>query len=98
MTAANLEAIAYRGPAREIAVRRMLRRSAELGYGLNFEDIIPGIAALGVPILSRGMPVASLSLATTRAALDDGGRRAVLLDRLRREASKIEGMIGQLRF
>jgi DNA-binding IclR family transcriptional regulator len=98
VTAANLEAIAHRGPAREIAVRRMLRRSAELGYGLNFEDIIPGIAALGVPILSRGMPVASLSLATTRAALDDGGRRAVLLDRLRREASKIEGMIGQLRF
>ena len=94
--AANLATVARRAPAHEAAVRRMLRRSAELGYGLNLEDIIPGIAAVGVPILANGQPVASLSLATTRAALDSA-RRTVLLERLRREVTRIEGLLAQFR-
>ena len=66
------------------------------GYGLNLEDLIPGIAALGVPIRSAGQPVASLSLGTTPAALE-GARREMLLDRLRREAARIEALLQQFR-
>jgi DNA-binding IclR family transcriptional regulator len=94
--AANLAAVARRVPAHEAAVRRMLRRSAELGYGLNLEDLIPGIAALGVPIRSAGQPVASLSLGTMPAALE-GARRELLLERLRREAARIESLLQQFR-
>ncbi len=96
VVAANIDAIGRRAPARALAVRRMLRQSAELGYGLNLEDIVPGIAAIGVPIHAEGVPVASLSLATTRAALD-GAKRLPLLDKLRREASRVEALITRLR-
>lgn len=94
----NLRSIVRRGEARQAAVRRMLQRSRRLGYGLNLEDIIPGIAALGVAIRTgEGIPVASISLAATSADLDEQ-RQRLLLERLQREAANIEAALGQLRY
>ncbi len=96
--AQNLRSIVRRGEARQDAVRRMLQRSHRLGYGLNLEDIIPGIAALGVSInMPDGAPVASLSLAASGADLSEP-RRALLLERLRKEAKTIEAMLDPLRY
>lgn len=96
--AANLRSIERNGQARKIAVRRMLSRSAKLGFGLNHEDIIPGIAAIGVPIRSQsGAPIASLSLASAEIGrLDE--RREALLERLYQEAATIEAVLDRLRF
>lgn len=94
----NLRSITRRGEARQAAVRRMLQRSHRLGYGFNQEDIIPGIAAMGVSInMPDGAPVASLSLAASGADLTEP-RRALLLERLREEAAAIEAMLEPLRF
>jgi len=94
----NLQAIVRRGEARQTAVRRMLQRSRRLGYGFNQEDIIPGIAAIGVAICSAaGEPVASLSLAAAGADLAQP-RRARLLARLREEAALLEAALPQLRY
>lgn len=94
----NLKAIVRRGEARQSAVQRMLQRSRRLGYGLNIEDIIPGIAALGVAIHSpSGESVASLSIAANAADMLEP-RRALLLDRLRLEAARVESTLGDLRY
>ena len=96
--AQNLLSITRRGEARQAAVRRMLQRSHRLGYGFNQEDIIPGIAALGVSInMPDGAPVASLSLAASGADLTEP-RRALLLERLREDATAIEGMLEPMRY
>lgn len=96
--AQNLHSIVRRGEARQAAVRRMLQRSNRLGYGLNLEDIIPGIAALGVAIaMPDGTPVASLSLATSGADLAEP-RRTSLLERLRKEAALLEAMLEPMRY
>lgn len=94
----NLRAIVRRGEARQIAVQRMLQRSRRLGYGFNREDIIPGIAAIGVAICSpSGDPVASLSLAAAGADLALPRRQRVLA-RLREEAALLEAALPQLRY
>jgi DNA-binding IclR family transcriptional regulator len=94
----NLQSIIRRGQAKQIAVRRMLQRSRRLGYGLNLEDIIPGIAAVGVAIRSStGEPVASLSLAATGKELEEP-RRTMLLERLRSEVARLELALGGLRY
>lgn len=96
--AQNLRSIMRRGEARQAAVQRMLQRSHRLGYGLNLEDIIPGIAALGVCIaMPDGTPVASLSLAASGADLAEP-RRSLLLERLRKEADAIEAMLEPMRY
>jgi DNA-binding IclR family transcriptional regulator len=94
----NLHSIERRGEARLAAVRRMLGRSQRLGYGLNLEDLIPGIAAIGVAIcMPDGSPVASLSLAASGADLAEP-RRVLLLQRLRQEAALIEKMLEPMRY
>ncbi len=95
--ALNLQAIVRRGAARQTVVRRMVQRSRRLGYGFNQEDIIPGIAAIGVAIRAQGgMPVASLSLAA--AGPDLAQRQARLLERLREEAGRISAQLAALRY
>jgi DNA-binding IclR family transcriptional regulator len=97
LEALNLQAIVRRGEARQTAVRRMVQRSRRLGYGFNQEDIIPGIAALGVAIRSpSGAPVASLSLAATGADL--AARQPRLLTLLRAEAERIAAQLAPLRY
>jgi DNA-binding IclR family transcriptional regulator len=96
--AQNLGSIMRRGEARQTAVRKMLQRSNRLGYGLNLEDIIPGIAALGVAVcLPSGEPVASISLAAAGVDLAEP-RRGLLLQRLRKEAAAIEALLPPLRY
>ena len=97
LEALNLQAIVRRGEARQTAVRRMVQRSRRLGYGFNQEDIIPGIAAIGVVIRAPGgAPVASLSLAATGTDLMP--RQTRLLAQLRRQAEAIEAQLGALRY
>lgn len=75
----NLRAIARFGEARRAAVVRMILRSRRAGIGLNLEDIIPGVSAVGVAILSdSGRPVASISIATASADLGTSGMDAVV--------------------
>lgn len=95
--ALNLQAIVRRGEARQTAVRRMVQRSRRLGYGFNQEDIIPGIAAIGVAIRSpSGVPLASLSLAATGADL--AARQPRLLGLLTAEADRIAAQLAPLRY
>ena len=94
----NLNSIARREEARQQAVRRMLRRSRRVGYGLNLADFVPRIAALGVAICTAdGSPVASLSLAAMEKDLDEP-RRGEVLARLQGEAGAIEGLLEKLRY
>lgn len=94
----NLQSIARGGHERKVAVRRMLKRSRRLGYGLNLEDIIQGIAALGVAIRSStGGPVASISLAAMGKDLREP-HRISLLERLRTEATRLESLLEGLRY
>lgn len=96
--AQNLQAIHQRGEERLSVIRRMLQRSRRLGYGWNQEDLIPGIAAIGVAIRSAtGYPVASISLGSSLAELKSP-RRVQLIGRLKREAEKIEHQLGSLRY
>lgn len=96
--AQNLQAVHQRGEQRQSVIRRMLQRSRRLGYGWNQEDLIPGIAAIGVAIRSAaGHPVASISLGSSLAELKSP-RRIQLIDRLRKEAAKIERQLGSLRY
>jgi len=93
----NLQSISRRGEARVATVRAMLERSRRLGYGLNMQDLIPGLAAMGVPILSaEGLPVASLSLGTSVEEMQEP-RRSRLLSRLRADAAQIASRLGELR-
>lgn len=92
----NLQAIA--GQTRQTAIRRMLRRSQKLGYGLNFEDLIPGIAAIGVAVHGPdGRPVASISIASPRDNLPEA-RRELLLARMREEAQLLAAQLDQFRY
>ena len=94
----NLHSIARREEARQLAVKRMVRRSRRVGYGLNLGDFVPRIGALGVAICNdEGHPVASISLAAMEKDLDEP-RRGELLARLRDEAAAIEGLLGRLRY
>jgi len=96
VVAANLEAIALRGEA-QAAVQRMLARSVRLGYGYNREDIIPGIAALGVPFGLAGRPVGALSIGTSAANLAED-RRSRLLALMRGEAGVLAAAFAQSRY
>ncbi len=74
-------------------IARMLQRSERAGYGLNCDDITPGISAIGVPILdARGAPIGAISIASTTKRLDER-RRARILDLLVPEAAKLHGRL-----
>lgn len=94
--AANLQAITLRGDAQVAAIQRMLARSLRLGYGSNREDIIPGIAAVGVPFGPAGGPIGALSIGTSAASLE--GRRAKLLALLRQEAEVLAAAFAASRY
>ncbi len=98
LLAQSRPALTRTAPARQAAIERMLRRSLRLGYGLNRQDIIPGIVAVGVALRDpAGAPFASISLATTATAFDRP-RRAALLEQLTEAATRIEPLQAGLRF
>jgi DNA-binding IclR family transcriptional regulator len=70
-------------------IARMLRRSEQAGYGLNCDDIIPGISAIAVALVDAfGAPIAAITLASTSDRLDERRRRKTL-DVLTNEARKL---------
>ena len=79
--------------AHRAGIRRMLERSEAAGYGLNCDDITPGVSAIGVAILDRaGAPVAAITVASTSQHLDEPRRRKVL-DLVAREAAAMRGRV-----
>lgn len=61
--AENMKRLARFGELRARSIERMLRRSQSQGFGINLEDVVPGINAFSVPMRdARGAPVASLGL------------------------------------
>lgn len=95
--AANLQGVTLRSDAHAAAVRRMLARSLRLGYGSNREDIIPGIAAVGVPFGPAGQPVGALSIGTSAASLGEA-RTTKLLALLRQEAEELAAAFAVSRY
>lgn len=94
----NLRVIERQDEARKDAVRKMLHRSQKLGHGLNLEDVIPGIAAIGIAVCAPdGEPVASISIASSSADLSED-RRQLLVERLLVEAEALEAELGRFRY
>lgn len=92
------ESLAAISESRQAAIRRMLRRSQRLGYGFNSEDLIPGIAAIGVAVHGpNGSPLASISIASPRDNLPKD-RRLRLLERMREEADLLASQLHQFRY
>lgn len=93
VTRACLAALRRSDAGHRAGIARMLQRSEAAGYGLNCDDITPGISAIGVPILdAEGTPVGAISVATTTKRLDER-RRAKILDLLVPEAAKLHGRL-----
>ena len=60
----NLRQIASVGEARVSAVQAMLRRSRQRGFGINLEDVVPGLDAFGVALRdSAGQVIGSITVA-----------------------------------
>jgi DNA-binding IclR family transcriptional regulator len=75
------------GDARLNSLDRMYRRSQEFGFGVNLGDVVPGIHAVGVPVLNQaGEPIASLCLMSWADNLPEA-RIHETYDALRKEAS-----------
>src|SRR5207253_5373151 len=73
----NLHSIARREEARQLAVKRMVRRSRRVGYGLNLPDFVPRIGALRGAIWTA---TGHLGASVRRAALGEGRVPARLND------------------
>ena len=75
-------------------LREVIARSREAGYAINEEDVLPGVAAIGAPIMPRmGQPYAAVSIAGIASRLT-GTRRDELAVMLHKEtrglAKKLE--------
>jgi DNA-binding IclR family transcriptional regulator len=74
------------GRQRRAAIRQMIRRSRELGFGLNRDQIVPGMTGIGVPILNaRSEAVAAFTVTLLSAHLTENGVQRVVAE-MRREA------------
>jgi len=89
VTARNLKDVARFGEARVRALETMLRRSRREGYGVSRGDVVPGIAAIGVPIRdSGGEPFAAITVVGTTERLSPA-RAADLVVALGEEAQRL---------
>ncbi len=87
---ANLRQLRSFSAPRLAAVRKMLRRSRRLGFGVNLGDLVPGIHAFGVPLMdTHGRPFASISI-VGRAQAMPRARSTEFETLLRAEAARIE--------
>ena len=74
-------------------ILRMLRRSESAGYGLNCDDITPGISAIAVAIRSgAGAPVGAITVASTSQRFDERRRRRIF-DMIVTEAARLDGRL-----
>ena len=61
-------------------LREVIRKSRAAGYAINEEDVLPGVSAIGAPILPRiGQPYAAVSIAGIHSRFS-GTRRTELAD------------------
>jgi len=59
-------------------LRALIARSRELGYALHDGEVLPGLIAIGVPVLNRrGTPVAAISISAVRTRFDPDRQRRI---------------------
>lgn len=77
-------------------LREVIARSREAGYAINEEDVLPGVAAIGAPILPRtGQPYAAVSIAGIASRLT-GPRRDELAAMLHKETRALARKLDEL--
>jgi DNA-binding IclR family transcriptional regulator len=78
-------------------LRDVIDRSRHAGYAINEEDVLPGVAAIGVPIQPRtGQPYAAVSIAGITSRLAEP-RRTELAQLLHKEARALARKLNELR-
>jgi len=77
-------------------LRDVIAKSRAAGYAINEEDVLPGISAIGAPIVTRsGQPYAAISLAGISARFDEP-RRDELSRMLLKEARALARKLDEL--
>lgn len=77
-------------------LREVIARSRKAGYAINEEDVLPGVAAIGAPILPRtGQPYAAVSIAGVNSRLA-GARREELAQMLHKETRALAKKLDEL--
>jgi DNA-binding IclR family transcriptional regulator len=77
-------------------LRDVIAKSRAIGYALNEEDVLPGVAAIGAPIVTRGgQPYAAISLAGITARFEEP-RREELSRLLLKEARSLARKLDEL--
>jgi len=86
VVADNLQRVARFGADRVRSLRRVIRQSQSLGYGVSQGEIVPGISAFGVVVRDgEGSPFASISIVGNSASLPHA-RASEIIAALEREA------------
>lgn len=73
-------------------LREVIRRSRAAGYAINEEDVLPGVSAIGAPILPRvGQPYAAVSIAGIHSRFSEPRRTelAKVLQKATRDLAKM---------
>ena len=87
VVAENMKRLARFSELRARSIERMLKRSQGQGFGVNLEDVVPGINAFGFAIRdAHGQPVASLGISGSADDFPQMGH-AALRDLMEEEAS-----------
>lgn len=77
------------GPKRRAQIVRMLRRSRELGFGLNHDLLVPGMTGIGVPIAMPAQEgLAAFTLTLPSDGLTERAIRGIAAE-MRREAAAL---------
>lgn len=77
-------------------LREVIAKSRAVGYSINEEDVLPGVAAIGAPIVTRsGQPYAAISLAGIAARFEEP-RRTELSTLLLKEARALARKLDEL--
>ena len=95
--AQNADRIRRHGMLTAEIVRDMVRRSRELGFSLNYNNILPEVSAVGVAIPARvGIPFAALSVAALTSRIMDKDRYKDIARLLKRESEAIADRLQHL--
>lgn len=77
-------------------LREVVAKSRAVGYSINEEDVLPGVAAIGAPIVTRsGQPYAAISLAGISARFEEP-RRTEIATLLLKEARALARKLDEL--
>ncbi|VVE62068.1 IclR family transcriptional regulator [Pandoraea captiosa] len=86
----NAERLATFGNFSQARLEKAIAASAEAGYAINEEDVLPGVSAIGMSIRPRqGVPYAAISIAAIESRLS-GARRAEMAKLLQKEVRALE--------